>query len=1231
MLKVRMMSAVMLILFSSSLFSQNEMPKNYQSLLWEISGNGLKAPSYLYGTMHVSDKLAFNLPDSFFIAMKKCDAVALELDMGLWMDELMLMFEAEQRKNTYPYYSKHYGFYRNAFWVDAPKEKDLKSILQFTPRISNRLMYRNNKQNSDYEEDNYLDVFIYQAGKKLNKHIIGLENFRQTEEFSNKAEEEDDPGGDEKAKEDEKEQVRLRLKQLRGDKSYYDVLEDAYRKGDLDLLDSLNKLVSTKNFLRYMLYERNEIMAHNMDSVMRKMSLFTGVGAAHLPGDKGVIELLRRRGYTVRPVVASGADIRSKTHIDETRYPVQFTVQYSSDSAFSVAVPGKLYEISDEGSFKYYLHNDMSNGSYYCVQRMNHYGKLMDQTPEVILKRLDSLVFENIPGKLLSKKEIKSPNGYPGIEIMNKTAKGDIQRHQVFITPQEIYAFKMSGIQEYVKKGAEADNFFSSITFYEPLQGSAGFASKYGYTVDLPLNRVVNSAVSRIRSQKEIVCAYDKGSGTHYLVMAASLYDFDYIEEDTFELNMLAERFCLETSKKLLSRTYVKKNGSEVLYFKAEHKNNPALVFNSQVIIHGAGYYLLATNADSAKAQPFFSSFSLTPKQQKVPFTTVTDTSLFFSVSTQELRNGYTDLMKKKKDNYSYFARKTKDPKEDNLFLPKRESLVYTSPETDEQVFVEFRKFSMYYQEESMQEFWKSMMESVSENGMLKLSRITNTKKGNSTEVNLLVTDTNSSRGIVVRFIQRCGTLYTLKTVIDTVKGMDVYAKTFFETFTPKDTCMGIDITSNKLDEHFFGKLYSADTTESNPARTAIEYVQANILPANVPALIKAVEHKEFSTLSPDQKRELIACFGRVKPSQALPFLEGLYSRYADSVDIQLTILRTVARLKTAESVKTFLKLLKVDVPVTANDYAISNLFSYFSDSLENAALLFPEIIKYTQYPEYKSSVYKLMAEVNDAGALRSKVYRKQLDQVLLDANYELKKYISQKDRDKEDYRYSYYKKQETIYDELNLRQQKVYNYASVLAPYYRNADVKKFFNKLLSTTTSDRYRAVVYGKLIQNNIAVHDSVIKQLAASVASRATLYRVLKDQGKIQMFDNAYLAQQELVISQLFGSSENFKGDTLVLMAVNKVEFDKKEGYVYIFKIRPKDKKVWKLCYSAVHPGDQSDLCLKPLFTKTNIAFDSEMQSKKEIDNLMRRIRVEHRRRAVLKDFELETSNDYYWDY
>jgi uncharacterized protein YbaP (TraB family) len=44
-------------------------------------------------------------------------------------------------------------------------------------------------------------------------------------------------------------------------------------------------------------------MAKNFVKIAKKQSVFCAVGAAHLPGETGVIELLRKKGYTVEPVI----------------------------------------------------------------------------------------------------------------------------------------------------------------------------------------------------------------------------------------------------------------------------------------------------------------------------------------------------------------------------------------------------------------------------------------------------------------------------------------------------------------------------------------------------------------------------------------------------------------------------------------------------------------------------------------------------------------------------------------------------------------------------------------------------------------------------------------------------------------------------------------------------------------------------------------------------------------
>ena len=67
--------ALLLALLSASLFAQE---KKYQSLLWEISGNGLQKKSYVYGSMHVSDKVSYHLSDNFFKHLQEADIIANE-------------------------------------------------------------------------------------------------------------------------------------------------------------------------------------------------------------------------------------------------------------------------------------------------------------------------------------------------------------------------------------------------------------------------------------------------------------------------------------------------------------------------------------------------------------------------------------------------------------------------------------------------------------------------------------------------------------------------------------------------------------------------------------------------------------------------------------------------------------------------------------------------------------------------------------------------------------------------------------------------------------------------------------------------------------------------------------------------------------------------------------------------------------------------------------------------
>jgi uncharacterized protein YbaP (TraB family) len=71
-------------------------------------------------------------------------------------------------------------------------------------------------------------------------------------------------------------------------------------------LDSLsandNDAKMPEKFYKAMVLDRNTRMADRISKFIKDQATFIAIGALHLPGNKGVIELLRKKGFTVEAV-----------------------------------------------------------------------------------------------------------------------------------------------------------------------------------------------------------------------------------------------------------------------------------------------------------------------------------------------------------------------------------------------------------------------------------------------------------------------------------------------------------------------------------------------------------------------------------------------------------------------------------------------------------------------------------------------------------------------------------------------------------------------------------------------------------------------------------------------------------------------------------------------------------------------------------------------------------------
>ncbi len=90
----------------------------------------------------------------------------------------------------------------------------------------------------------------------------------------------------------------------KSDDSEMKQMTDAYRNQQLDKMEEMTKKedVGILNFTDLLLYNRNANWAKKLEGLMTDKSLVVAVGAGHLPGERGVINLLRKAGYKVEPV-----------------------------------------------------------------------------------------------------------------------------------------------------------------------------------------------------------------------------------------------------------------------------------------------------------------------------------------------------------------------------------------------------------------------------------------------------------------------------------------------------------------------------------------------------------------------------------------------------------------------------------------------------------------------------------------------------------------------------------------------------------------------------------------------------------------------------------------------------------------------------------------------------------------------------------------------------------------
>lgn len=292
----KLISSILAVSFALGAFAQ---------ISYKIEGNGLKEPSYLYGTHHLAPLETFGSNEGARAGFEASRQVVGEVDMSLVQDMATQM--AMQQYMLAPADSTlsklipgdKYEDYNRKF-AEAVKVMmpgvNLTMLDGMKPQVATSMVAVATVVSAlpEYNPGEQLDLWFQEQAKLEGKKVMGLET--------------------------PEEQARMLYSSMPIHTqltSLYEALDQpekqaetarklnaAYLSQDLETLSELSKSddAESEAFMEILLDRRNADWMAKLPAIIEEAPTFIAVGALHLAGGKGLVEQLRKAGYTVTPL-----------------------------------------------------------------------------------------------------------------------------------------------------------------------------------------------------------------------------------------------------------------------------------------------------------------------------------------------------------------------------------------------------------------------------------------------------------------------------------------------------------------------------------------------------------------------------------------------------------------------------------------------------------------------------------------------------------------------------------------------------------------------------------------------------------------------------------------------------------------------------------------------------------------------------------------------------------------
>ncbi|RQO35174.1 TraB/GumN family protein [Chryseobacterium sp. KBW03] len=284
---VKLGFAALLSMSTMTAKAQKATTSNDNSLLWEVSGNGLSKPSYITGTFHILCSKDFEIKSKILKALEKSENFVMEINYTdpAEIKSLQKMYQTDKKISDQlsPDEAKELNT------ILADYGTDLKSIDSSSPQALYALLSTKAIPCPQTEIKLY-EIELLQKAIKDKKTVRGLEKVEDQMKSMNEAY-----------------NLKITIAQLKMSKEYESLFKkmiEAFKNENVQLLYSLFKderFMNTQQE-KAMLTDRNQNWVKAMPEIMKNQSSLFAVGGSHLMGKNGIIPLLQAKGYTVKPV-----------------------------------------------------------------------------------------------------------------------------------------------------------------------------------------------------------------------------------------------------------------------------------------------------------------------------------------------------------------------------------------------------------------------------------------------------------------------------------------------------------------------------------------------------------------------------------------------------------------------------------------------------------------------------------------------------------------------------------------------------------------------------------------------------------------------------------------------------------------------------------------------------------------------------------------------------------------